>query len=220
MANKPLSVVTRYLRDLRAIQVLHETPDAMLLERFALQHEEAAFAVLVRRHGPMVLNVSRRVLPSPEDAEDVFQATFLLLARKAASIRKPGSVGSWLHGVAQRLALKAHFLFSVFLTAACPFLVPGQAPWLRPSSGDFYGPEQNKVMPMWFAKLENIMRAAPTFARRSADVARRGSKVIVAAASRPRENVGVYDVHAGRISTADNDDDFLSVGCRAEQLMQ
>src|SRR5262249_27066414 len=69
--------------------------------------EEAAFAALLRRHGPMVLSVSRRVLRRVEDAEDVFQATFLLLAKKAASIRRRQSVGSWLHGVAHRLAVKA-----------------------------------------------------------------------------------------------------------------
>jgi RNA polymerase sigma factor (sigma-70 family) len=83
-----------------------EAPDAALLERFTSGHEEAAFTVLVKRHGAMVLAVARRMLGSEPDAEDVFQATFLLLARKAATIRKTASVGSWLHGVAHRLALK------------------------------------------------------------------------------------------------------------------
>src|SRR5262249_30170089 len=80
--------------------------DAQLLERFMVRREEAAFAALVRRHGAMVLSVSERVLHHRQDAEDVFQATFLLLARKANAIRKRASVGSWLHGVAHRLALK------------------------------------------------------------------------------------------------------------------
>jgi RNA polymerase sigma factor (sigma-70 family) len=106
MVNAQLHGVLRHLHSLRDTQALAEAPDAQLLEGFARGHEEASFATLVRRHGPMVWSVSRRVLPLAQDAEDVFQATFLLLARKAASIRKAESVGSWLHGVAHRLALK------------------------------------------------------------------------------------------------------------------
>src|SRR5437870_4924620 len=107
MVNAQLHGVLRHLRGLRDAQALTEAPDAQLLEWFARGHEEAPFAALVRRHGPMVWSVSRRVLSHVHDAEDVFQATFLLLARKARSIRKPEAVGSWLHGVAHRLALKA-----------------------------------------------------------------------------------------------------------------
>jgi RNA polymerase sigma factor (sigma-70 family) len=81
--------------------------DSDLLQRFAARGEEAAFAALVRRHGPVVLGVCRRLLRCPEDAEDVFQATFLVLARQAGSIHKQRSVGSWLYGVAWRLAGKA-----------------------------------------------------------------------------------------------------------------
>jgi RNA polymerase sigma-70 factor (ECF subfamily) len=82
-------------------------PDGQLLERFINQREEAAFAALLRRHGPMVLHVCRRVLGRIQDAEDVFQATFLVLARKVRTIRKRDAVGSWLHGVAYRLAVRA-----------------------------------------------------------------------------------------------------------------
>jgi RNA polymerase sigma factor (sigma-70 family) len=107
MVNAQLHGVLRHLHGLRDARAVAEAPDAQLLEWFARGHEEAPFAALVRRHGPMVWAVSRRVLPRVQDAEDVFQATFLLLARKAASIRKAESVGGWLYGVARRLALKA-----------------------------------------------------------------------------------------------------------------
>ena len=76
--------------------------DGRLLERFVAQQDEAAFETLVRRHGPMVLRVCQRVLRHTQDAEDAFQATFIVLARKAGDVVKQESVGSWLHGVAWR----------------------------------------------------------------------------------------------------------------------
>jgi RNA polymerase sigma factor (sigma-70 family) len=79
-------------------------PDRLLLEQFIDRRDEAAFALLVARHGPMVLAVCRAMLGNHHDAEDAFQATFLVLARKADSIRNRDSVGSWLHGVAHQLA--------------------------------------------------------------------------------------------------------------------
>jgi RNA polymerase sigma factor (sigma-70 family) len=81
--------------------------DAELLEQYVRWRDEAAFEALVRRHGPMVLGVCRRVLRNQADAEDAFQATFLVLVRKAASLRSPGTVSNWLYGVAHNTALKA-----------------------------------------------------------------------------------------------------------------
>jgi RNA polymerase sigma factor (sigma-70 family) len=81
--------------------------DAELLSRFLKDHNEAAFAALLYRHGPMVLSVCRRVLQNDSDAEDAFQSTFFVLVRKAGSIRPQGMVGNWLHGVAHTTALKA-----------------------------------------------------------------------------------------------------------------
>ncbi len=84
--------------------------DGSLLERFLNDRDsvgEAAFAAIVERHGPMVHRVCRGVLRESHDADDAFQATFLILARKAGAIRRNGSVGSWLYGVACRVALRA-----------------------------------------------------------------------------------------------------------------
>ncbi len=82
--------------------------DADLLGRFAIDRDEAAFAALVARHGPMVLATARGVLRSVDDAEDAFQATFLVLARKAGTVRVAGSLGPWLHRVARRVAVQAN----------------------------------------------------------------------------------------------------------------
>jgi RNA polymerase sigma factor (sigma-70 family) len=81
--------------------------DEDLLERFTRRKEEAAFAELVRRYGPMVLGVCRKMLRHQQDAEDVVQATFLVLARKSGSIRNPAALPNWLYGVTCRLAVRA-----------------------------------------------------------------------------------------------------------------
>jgi RNA polymerase sigma factor (sigma-70 family) len=101
------AALSSVIRRLVSAQTRSGPPDRHLLERFLAHQGEDAFAALVERHGPMVLAVARSVLHHRQDAEDVFQATFLVLARRAGSVRKRGSIGSWLHGVAYRLALKA-----------------------------------------------------------------------------------------------------------------
>jgi len=81
--------------------------DGQLLERFATSQDEEAFEALVRRHGPMVLGLCRQMTGDEHAAEDAFQATFLVLVRNVATIRKHESLGSWLYGVARRVSSKA-----------------------------------------------------------------------------------------------------------------
>jgi DNA-directed RNA polymerase specialized sigma24 family protein len=103
-----LQVVRRVVEDRRA----RELPDQDLLQGFIDRHDEAAFLTLLRRHGPMVLSVCRALLPNEADAEDAFQATFLIFAAKAHSILQAPSLGSWLHGVAYRTARRAQTEFA------------------------------------------------------------------------------------------------------------
>jgi RNA polymerase sigma factor (sigma-70 family) len=96
----------RFTRELAA-EALGDRTDRQLVERLLKGGDEPAFEALLRRHGPMVYRVCWRILQHGQDAEDAFQATFLLLARKLATVRKHESLASWLHGVARRAALKA-----------------------------------------------------------------------------------------------------------------
>ena len=101
------SRVSQVVRGLRAVLPGDAATDAQLLGRFAGQRDEAAFAELLRRHGPMVYGLCRRLLGNEQDAEDAFQATFLVLARKASAIARRELLGNWLYGVAYRTALRA-----------------------------------------------------------------------------------------------------------------
>jgi RNA polymerase sigma factor (sigma-70 family) len=107
MAQQGSNLVVRFLRRIVASQGGGDATDGQLLNRFAAEHDESAFAALVRRHGPMVLGVCRRLLHEPRDAEDAFQATFLVLVRKAGSIARAELLANWLYGVAYRTALEA-----------------------------------------------------------------------------------------------------------------
>ncbi|HEV3258655.1 MAG TPA: sigma-70 family RNA polymerase sigma factor [Gemmataceae bacterium] len=107
MASGQLSTVLRHIRRLAGPDKAGGTTDGELLERFCVRQDEAAFAALLQRHGPLVLGVCRRVLRNTHDAEDAFQAAFLVLVCKARSIAKQDSVGSWLYGVAYRIAVRA-----------------------------------------------------------------------------------------------------------------
>jgi RNA polymerase sigma factor (sigma-70 family) len=107
MSSTQVGAVLRHIRQLAKVRKDHELPDHQLLERFARQRDESAFAALLGRHGPMVLGVCRSVLHDLHDAEDAFQAAFLLLAQKAGSIHRREAVSGWLYRVAYHLAVRA-----------------------------------------------------------------------------------------------------------------
>jgi RNA polymerase sigma factor (sigma-70 family) len=108
MATAPLGAMLRHIRNLAADQMMSAQTDGALLRAFLSGNNQPAFEALMRRHGPMVLRVCLRTLGHVHDAEDAFQATFLVLARKANSIRRRESLASWLHGVAYRMATHAN----------------------------------------------------------------------------------------------------------------
>jgi polysaccharide biosynthesis/export protein len=105
--SKTITDVVRDLSNAERLQAALTLTDAQLLEQFALQCNEAAFEALLHRHGPLVFGVCRRMLFDVQDAEDAFQATFLVLARKAGSITQRSLLSNWLYGVAFRVAARA-----------------------------------------------------------------------------------------------------------------
>src|SRR5215469_4385522 len=107
MSSSALTAGIRHLRRKLAGQQSKQDSDEQLLHAFLTHRDDSAFAALMRRHGPMVLHLCRRVLGHEQDAEDAFQATFLVLARNAAALRNKTSLAGFLHGTAYRTALAA-----------------------------------------------------------------------------------------------------------------
>jgi len=107
MSRTSLSDLLLHVRKCLALEQARDVSDADLLKSFLTSRDDTAFAVLVHRHGPMVLSVCERVLGDAHAAEDAFQATFMVLVRRAGSIRKSAPLANWLYGVAQRIANKA-----------------------------------------------------------------------------------------------------------------
>jgi RNA polymerase sigma factor (sigma-70 family) len=106
MATAQLDTLLRHIHQLAAAPRIPNASDRQLVDDFACRRDEAAFTALVARHGPMVLRTCRRVLHHEQDAEDAFQATFLILAKNSVTIRRREALAGWLHGVAYRTAMK------------------------------------------------------------------------------------------------------------------
>src|SRR5438309_7350788 len=107
MATSPMTRVIKHLRRTALLQDGAGQTDGQLLVWFIERRDEVSFEALVRRHGPMVWGVCRRLLRNHHDAEDAFQATFLVLVRKAASVLPREMVANWLYGVAYTTAHRA-----------------------------------------------------------------------------------------------------------------
>src|SRR5882757_3143914 len=110
MAVNQLGSIVRFVHTIKSQEESAQLADDRLLARFVSERDESAFTALVKRHNAMVMGVCRRILTDHHQAEDAMQATFLVLARKAASIKQRQAVASWLFGVATRTALKARSL--------------------------------------------------------------------------------------------------------------
>jgi len=147
------SPIVRLLRRVAEGHGIKQLTDLELLGRFTLQHDEEAFLALMRRHGSMVFDVCRNVLGNESDAEDAFQATFLVLAQKAGAIRKPESVGSWLYGVAYRTAHKARA--DTVRRQRCEARVPGQTP---PRASDLTWAEAQQILHDELSRVSDYYR--------------------------------------------------------------
>src|SRR5437868_9832142 len=106
MSKGPMHALVRFIRRVALADAVGVS-DTQLLQAYTARGDQEAFAALVKRHGPMVLGVCSRLLRDTRDAEDAFQATFLILVRKARGIYRPNLLANWLYGVARRTALEA-----------------------------------------------------------------------------------------------------------------
>jgi len=151
---------------LQALFAQDAESDGELLRRFLAQRDEAAFTLLVKRHGPMVLGVCNRILGNAADADDAFQAAFLVLVRKARSLASRSVVGDWLHGVARRTALKARAgaarRRTVEQTQARPEGMPQEArnDWLPRLDEEIARLPQKYRLPIVLCDLEGKTRQA------------------------------------------------------------
>src|SRR4029434_4618843 len=127
-----LAALVKQLRRIAEPAANEAASDVDLLVQFARSRNETAFAALVQRHGPMVRTVCRRVLGNLDTADDAFQATFLILARKANSLTRPAALAGWLHGVAFRAARKARALQSTRRMVPLPADVAQSGPCADP----------------------------------------------------------------------------------------
>ena len=160
MAGSPSDRVLRQVHRLFNIGAVGTMSDAELLDRFVSRRDEAAeaaFEELVSRHGPMVLRVCRSVLRDAHDAEDAFQAVFLVLANRAGSIRRRGSVASWLFGVAQRVATRGRR--SAARRRALDQLVAER------TSESYLPPENDPDGEILHEEIRSLARAAPRTGR-------------------------------------------------------
>jgi DNA-directed RNA polymerase specialized sigma24 family protein len=107
MADRHGHELLAYLRRIAKPSPPCAASDAGLLGRFVRERDPAAFELLLRRHGPMVWNLCRRMLADDHEAEDVFQATWLVFVRRAAAIRRPDRLANWIYGVAHKVAIRA-----------------------------------------------------------------------------------------------------------------
>src|SRR6516162_11590067 len=106
MADQTIDELLRQMRTYLHAERVRGLTDAELVRRFAANRDELAFALLLERHGPLVLGVCQRALGAGADADDAFQSTFLVLVRRARSLTQWGSLANWLHAVARRVATK------------------------------------------------------------------------------------------------------------------